>query len=172
MKKIVCLLVLLMSAFFYGQIKQEPVQVYESEGIQVESYNFDGLTSFLKQEDGTTYIINFWATWCAPCIKELPYFEEINALYKEKNVKVILVSLDFPKKVTSNLIPFIKRKKIASQVIHLNDPDANSWIEKVNKEWSGAIPATLIYKDDHSVFYEQSFTFETLEKELLKMLNQ
>ena len=167
---------IVFSLFFcsisFAQVKIAPLKVYEKGKIKVESYNYPGLSSYLNQKDDTVYIINFWATWCAPCIKELPYFEEIGKQYKDKNVKVILVSLDFPKKVESSLIPFIERKKLALEVIHLDDPDANSWIEKVNKNWSGAIPATIIYKNEDVSFYEQSFTYEELEKELLKTINK
>ena len=45
---------------------------------------------------GKVYLIDFWATWCKPCIKELPAFEELNARYQDKGLKVVLVSLDFP----------------------------------------------------------------------------
>ncbi|NHN24348.1 TlpA family protein disulfide reductase [Flavobacterium jejuense] len=172
MKKLIFIVCLLVATVIYSQKNVQPIKVYELEGITVSSYDFEGLETFFKQKDDTIYIINFWATWCAPCIKELPYFEGIGKKYKEKNVKIILVSLDFPKKVETSLLPFIKRKKLVSDVIHLNDPDANSWIEKVNKGWSGAIPATIIYKNDDAAFYEQSFTYEELEKELLKMLNK
>ncbi|WP_445721788.1 TlpA disulfide reductase family protein [Flavobacterium sp.] len=163
---------LLFSILTFGQSVDIIKEVYKIEGVKVESYDYNGFEKFLKFNDETTYIINFWATWCAPCIKELPYFEEIGAKYKSKSVKVILVSLDFPKQVEKSLIPFIKRKKLESLVIHLDDPDSNSWIEKVDSNWSGAIPATIIYNKNNSRFYEQSFTFEALEIELKKMLNQ
>ena len=155
-----------------GQNEGKAIKTYELDGIKVSSYDFDGLKPFLNHKDDSTYVINFWATWCAPCIKELPYFEEIGTQFKAQNVQVILVSLDFPQKVESQLLPFIKRKNLKSKIIHLNDPDANSWIEKINKEWSGAIPATIIYKNEENAFYEQSFTYEALEKELLKILNK
>lgn len=154
----------------FGQ--EKPIKVYEKEGIQVKSYDFNSFESFLKKEDDTIYVINFWATWCLPCVKELPYFEQINQKYKGQNVKVILVSLDMPKKIETSLIPFIINKKLQSEVIHLDDPDANSWIEKVDKNWSGALPATYIYNKKGKMFYERSFTFEELEKEVLTILNK
>lgn len=143
---------------------------YSANGVEVKSYDFKTFEGFLHKDDGSTYVVNFWATWCLPCVKELPYFEELNKNYKDKNVKVILVSLDMPKKVESNLIPFIIKKKLQSQVIHLDDPDANAWIEKVSKNWSGSIPATVIYNAKESKFYEQSFTYEQLETELKTIL--
>ncbi|MGH2664368.1 TlpA disulfide reductase family protein [Flavobacterium sp.] len=169
MRKLIVLLVLTNFTSF-AQLKN--AKLYESSGIQVKSYDFNSFEPFLKLDDDTTYVINFWATWCLPCVKELPSFEQINQKYKKDKVKVILVSLDMSKKVESNLIPFLLKKKMESEVIHLDDPDANSWIEKVDKNWSGAIPATYIYNKKSHMFYERSFTFEELEKEVLSILNK
>lgn len=136
----------------------------DSLGIPV--YKFDELEPLLNKKDDNIYIINFWATWCAPCIKELPYFEKINQEGKDNNWKVILVSLDMPSMWKSKLIPFIRTKNLQSDVVVLNDPDQNSWIPKIDKNWSGAIPATLIYNRSKRKFYEQTFTYEMLNKEL------
>ena len=122
----------------------------------------------LNKNDNTTYIINFWATWCAPCVKELPYFEELHTNYSNKNIKVLLVSLDFPDKFESQLVPFIKRKEVTAQVVFLDDPNENTWIPKVDESWSGALPATLIYNKEKRAFYQQSFTKESLFKEIEK----
>lgn len=141
-----------------------PLKIYQKEGIVVKSYTFDTFEHYLKKDTDTLYVVNFWATWCMPCVEELPYFEEITEKYQDKKVKVILVSLDMPKKVESNLLPFIKQRQLKSEIIYLNDPNANAWIEKVDTTWSGAIPATLIYKGTQRQFYEQSFTYQELEE--------
>ncbi len=134
---------------------------------KVVSLNFEELQKkYFQNKTGTTYVINFWATWCKPCVKELPAFEKIASDYSNNNVKVLLVSLDFPDKIESQVIPFIKKNNIKSEVVLLDDADANSWIPKVSTNWSGAIPATVIYKNENRKFYEQSFTFEELENEL------
>jgi len=133
---------------------------------KIHSLNFDELQPLLNKNNDTTYVINFWATWCKPCVKELPAFEKLNKEYKDKRVKVILVSLDFPKQLESKLIPFVESRKIESQVVLLNDPDANSWIPKVDAFWTGAIPATLIYNANDRKFYERSFTYKELEQKL------
>ena len=132
----------------------------------VKKVTYNELKPLLEKEDGKTYVINFWATWCAPCVKELPYFEKIKEEYADNNVEVLLVSLDFPKQVEKKLIPFINKKKIQSEVILLDDVNEDVWIKAIDESWSGAIPATIIYNSSNRKFYEQSFDYETLENEL------
>lgn len=142
--------------------KPKPIQVYKKDGVTVNAYDFARLEYFLNRDDDTTYVVNFWATWCVPCVEEMPHFEKLGEEYKDDNVKVLLVSLDMPKMVESKLLPFIKDKGIKNEVVLLRDPDANSWISKISPSWSGAIPATVIYKKDKKSFYEQSFDYEQL----------
>lgn len=134
----------------------------------VDFEEFD--SKYLQQKNDTTYVINFWATWCKPCVKELPAFEKINEQYAGQKVKVVLASLDFPDRIEKQVIPFLKKHDLQSEVVLLDDPDANSWIPRVSQEWSGAIPATIIYNQQERKFYEGSFTYEELNKELLSIL--
>jgi thiol-disulfide isomerase/thioredoxin len=97
----------------------------------------------LIHQPGPVKVINFWATWCAPCVKEMPLFEKLNR--NDKNSKVILVSMDYdldpdPAKVKR----FIERKKILSEVVILAEENPNDWIEKIDKNWTGALPSTLV----------------------------
>ncbi|MES2810875.1 MAG: TlpA disulfide reductase family protein [Bacteroidota bacterium] len=169
----IVLIVLMLTVSVFGQAEEKsviPIKVYSVNGVDVKSYDFKNLQDYLNKKDDTTYVINFWATWCLPCVKELPHFEKLNQNYKDKKVKVLLISLDMPKKIESNLIPFMVKKKLQSEVIHLDDPDANTWIELVDKKWSGSIPATIIYNKTSRQFYERSFTYEELENELKTIL--
>lgn len=142
----------------------------DTQSVDLEIYDYEGLRPFLTTTSDKTYIVNFWATWCAPCVKELPYFEKLNSSYADKKVEVILVSLDFPKKYDTHLKPYIKEKNIKSKVVALNDMDSNMWIPKISEDWSGAIPATLIYNKDKRQFYEKSFTYDELETEVKHFL--
>lgn len=137
----------------------------------LEIYDFEGLRPFLKTSSDSVYVVNFWATWCAPCIKEIPYFEAINKNYTNKKVVVTLVSLDFPKKYDSHLKPFIRDNNLKTRVVVLNDANSHTWIPEIHPDWSGAIPATLIYNKDKRAFYEQPFTYKELETELQKFIN-
>ena len=104
--------------------------------LQVPEMNFSQFEPYLQRTTDTVYVINFWATWCKPCIKEIPDFERINNDYRNEKVKVYLVSLDFPEKHEGSLIPFLKEHNIKSEVIHLTDTDTNGWIDKVSPFWT------------------------------------
>ncbi len=138
----------------------------------IQIYDYDGLVPLFEQKNDTCYVINFWATWCAPCVAELPYFDQLLEKYHDEKVKVVLVSLDFANKLHKSLIPFLEKKQIKSDIMVLDDNDANSWINQVSPKWSGALPATVIYKNGNKAFFEKSFTFEELETEFLTIKNK
>ncbi len=139
-----CLLLFLAAA---GKSQSKPVPVL----------NFAGFLPKLHQNDDTLHILNFWATWCKPCVAELPYFEEALSKYNDQPVKITLVSLDFLHQLESKLLPFVKQHSLRSEVVLLHEPDANAWIERVDQQWTGSIPATLFYLNEHRSFYEGSF---------------
>jgi thiol-disulfide isomerase/thioredoxin len=110
-------------------------------------------------------VINFWATWCGPCIKELPLFEKLNR--DRKDIAVTLVSMDMdldpnPEKVSK----FVTKKKLASQVLVLDETNPNSYIAQIEKEWSGALPATIVInsKTGKRKFVEKELHEGDLEK--------
>jgi thiol-disulfide isomerase/thioredoxin len=106
-------------------------------------------------------VINFWATWCAPCVKELPYFEKLHQ--ENKNIKVVTVSLDFEKQVETKLKPFLKKKNYTFISAYMVDKNYNNWLSKVDENWSGSIPATWIINGEKRIFIEQDFaSFEEL----------
>jgi thiol-disulfide isomerase/thioredoxin len=148
------------------------MQIYAAD-LKVQVVKMPWLDSVLQLNNDTTYVINFWATWCIPCVAELPDFEKAGLAFADQKVKVILISLDYEKKLKETVVPFLLRKKINSMVVLLNEPDANSWIEKVDANWSGALPATLIRNQVNSVrtFYEKELNFEELDKLIRTSIN-
>jgi len=115
-----------------------------SFGQTAEIVKVADLEKIMKERSAAIHIINFWATWCGPCVKELPVFEKITAEGRP-DIKVTLVSLDLdldpdPEKVYK----FVARKGLRSRVVMLDEADPDSWINKIEKQWSGALPATIV----------------------------
>ena len=137
--------ILLFSIFVQSTVAQE-VLVFDT---------FADFEKSILKNDKNVYVINFWATWCAPCIKELPYFQQLHL--DNKKVKVILVSLDSKSDINRKLKPFLLKKKLTAQVVALTDKDYNSWLEKIDKDWSGSIPATLLLSGNKKLFAEREF---------------
>ncbi len=172
LQKYVLLLAVLFApvhyGYMYGQSNIESSIKSNQEHIAV--YDFDAIEPLLYTDSDTIHIINFWAMWCAPCVKELPILKAYEK--KHPNVEVLLISMDFPENIESELKPFLKAKGITSKVVMLDDPDANSWIDKIDPNWSGAIPFTIIFNKDKRRFYERSFeNIEDLEQEINNTIN-
>ena len=163
MRQILCLFITLFLALSFSCSDKS------DKNIQV--VDFDEFYSKIDLSSDDTYVINFWATWCSPCVKELPYFESVNKEYSDKNVKVLLVSLDFPSQIESKLKPYLKKNKIKSSVILLDDSKMNKWVPRVSEKWDGGIPATLIINSSNYNFYPNPFEKEELVGEILRVID-
>lgn len=117
------------------------------------------LEELMNSDNDTTYVINFWATWCRPCVAELPYFEQLNKEQVENKVRVVLVSLDFSEAWDEKVKDFLAKRDIKSDVLLLDEVDANIWVDKVSEKWGGAIPVTLVVGNGRKIndFYDHEF---------------
>ncbi|MES2622606.1 MAG: TlpA disulfide reductase family protein [Bacteroidota bacterium] len=125
-----------------------------AESNKVQTISLEQLQSSTIQNNDTLYVVNFWATWCKPCVAEMPYFEEANTKFASQKVKVVFVSLNYPRELAA-VDKFVKQKKIQSTAYLLDAGTPNSWIDKIEKEWGGSIPATILYKNGKKVFFRE-----------------
>lgn len=114
-----------------------------SPAQRVDIIKFNELERLMTRSTDKIEVINFWATWCKPCIEELPYFQSLYEQHSDK-LMVTLISLDFADQFEQKVIPFVKDKGLSPDVLLLDEIDYNAWIDKVDPSWSGAIPATLV----------------------------
>lgn len=144
------------------------VSPFASTAQDIVFVKADEIARWKAPAGDTVRVINFWATWCQPCVAELPAFEKITAEYAGRPVQVILVCTDFKRDVDTRVRPFVKKKKLRSRVVFMDESNPNKWIDSVSPEWSGAIPATLIVCPAKGVerFFEQQLDYETLRKEV------
>jgi thiol-disulfide isomerase/thioredoxin len=166
MKKFFSLITLIFSVSFY--FSQEQIIINDIPMIKYEQ-----LENKIKEEKDVVLVLNFWSTTCAPCVKELPNFMEVNKKFKDNpKYKMLLVSLDRAKD-KERVIEFIKKKNLTAEVVLLDDiKRMNTWIPRFEKNWDGNIPVTIFYKNGEKVhFNDGEMSKEELENTIVKNLN-
>lgn len=140
------------------------LQIQDLKGQTVNLLTLDQLDGRINNGKDTTFVLNLWATWCAPCLKELPHFEKLEIDQEGKKIKVLLISVDSPSKLNSAVRPLAKRLKLNNELFLLNEKSQQVYIDRVDKNWSGALPATIFINRSKGKreFYEKEFTFAEL----------
>ena len=125
-------------------------------------------------ESKTPLIINFWATWCMPCVEEIPYFLEEVKDHRKDSLTILLVSLDFKETFPKGISSFATKRKITALIVWLDETNADYFCPKVDPKWSGAIPATLFInnKMGYRNFVEEQISHEQLKKEIKAILKK
>lgn len=154
--------VLLIGFFFF---------IFSTEAQEIKRIKIIDLEKTIK-ESKTPLIVNFWATFCVPCIEEIPYFEEVVSQHKKEGVQLLLVSLDLKKSYPTEIKDFLAKKKFTSTVEWLDETNADYFCPKVDSSWSGALPASLFInnKKGYRKFFEEQLSREKLEKEIMAIL--
>jgi thiol-disulfide isomerase/thioredoxin len=157
------LIMLLLGFALHCAVDAQHVKVYET---------FDEYESVLKTRNDTTYVVNFWATWCKPCVEEMPGFIKLDEEFRDKKFKLVLTSLDFDNQLESKVKPYIRENDIKAEVVLLADSKAHLWIDRVDKNWNGSIPATIIFNKDFYFFKEGMLSYNELNEIITKNLIQ
>lgn len=133
----------------------------------------DVVKSFNSKSD-SVFVINFWATFCKPCVAEIPNFIKIANKYKSDKVKLVLVSLDLPSYYPKKIAAFAIKNNFATNLAWLDETDADYFCPMIDKSWSGAIPATIMVntKTGYKKFFEGEMKGEEFEKELKKAIGE
>ncbi|MDF2449785.1 MAG: TlpA family protein disulfide reductase [Bacteroidota bacterium] len=155
-KKINKLALLILIFLSFGTLDAQNISVYKIDDLMKRVHN----------NSDTVYVVNFWATWCKPCVTELPDFEKLHKEYGRKKVKVLLVSMDFKEELSKKLKSFLEKNKFSAEIILLDEVNGNDFINQISTEWSGAIPATLFTRNNKqwTRFHEGKITYDLLTK--------
>ncbi|WP_353127347.1 TlpA disulfide reductase family protein [Parapedobacter pyrenivorans] len=153
------------------------IAVFSASDLQAQQEvpltTLDALERRLENGADTTFVINLWATWCAPCVAEMPHFERLQQVYAAKPLRILFVSLD-TKKDQDAVAKFVDTKGLKNEVWLLDEKNEQHFIPAISAEWSGAIPATLFVNKSKGVriFKEQEFDYQQLENSYLSIVQQ
>ena len=138
----------------------------------VPKWKITDLEEYIAKSDTPT-VVNFWATYCGPCLKEIPYFLEVVKKYEKEGVKLLLVSLDFKESFPDKISSFAGKRNFTSSIVWLDETNADYFCPKVDSKWSGVMPATLFInnKKGHRSFFEEEMSKDKFETEIKKILN-
>lgn len=152
-----CILVLVTSLVFGHAYSQT-----------IPKWKITDVDNYVATEKNDVLVINMWATFCKPCVAELPGFIKVVDSYKKFNVSLLLISLDLPSYYPNKIASFAKKHKFKSNIVWLQETDADYFCPKIDKAWSGSIPATLFLnkKTGYRRFFEEEISASIFEKEL------
>src|SRR5438045_7328614 len=147
----------IMSCFFI---------VTNLNGQDVKAINVTELAKTIK-ESKNPLIVNFWATFCVPCLQEIPYFQELTQQYKPQNVSLIFVSLDLQEAYPLKVNEMAKKLNLLYPVVWLNETNADYFCPKIDTSWTGGMPSTLLVNNStgYHKFFEDQLSNEKLDSE-------
>lgn len=149
------------------------VTLVKAEAQAIPVWKLADLKTAMDTASGPT-LIHFWATFCKPCITELPHFQDAANRYRAQGLTLILVSLDLKESFPKAVQRFVSKRKLTAPVVFLNESDAGLFVPAVDSSWSGAIPASLFLnrQKGYRQFYEEELSKGRLEAEIRKMLGE
>ena len=144
-----------------------------AQAQSVKKVKVEELAEYIRKSDHPL-VVNFWATWCAPCVEEIPYFQSEVKKYTDQKVELILVSLDFPEAYPKQIAAFIQKKKFEASFYWLNETNADHFCPQIDEKWSGSIPSTLFInnKTGYRKFFERQLTERQLPGEVKALVGK
>ncbi len=139
----------------------------------VKKVKIEELAEYIRKSDHPL-VVNFWATWCAPCVEEIPYFQSEVKKYADRKVELLLVSLDFVEAYPKQVTAFIQKKKYEARFYWLNETNADHFCPQIDAKWSGSIPSTLFInnKTGYRKFFERQLTDRQMEVEVKALVGE
>lgn len=144
----------------------------EISAQQVKSIEIEDLERLLSSSDDSLTVLNLWATWCKPCVKEIPHFEKVRKMYSDKPIRFWYLSLDFPDQIETRLKPFVKERMKGARVYLMKNTSYDLWMAKIQPDWQGSIPVTLFFnrKQQKEKFVSGEISEETLIQNIHALL--
>jgi thiol-disulfide isomerase/thioredoxin len=143
----------------------------KSYSQQVKSVKITDVADYIKKSDHPL-VVAFWATWCGPCVEEIPWLQDAIKKYADHKVELVLVSLDFPRDYPTKVNDFVKSRKFDATLFWLNETKADYFCPKIDTSWDGSIPSSLYvnHKTGYRRFFNRQLTDRQVDPELKELL--
>jgi thiol-disulfide isomerase/thioredoxin len=165
-----------LGIFFFGcgeaaapvtdTIEIKPKFTIERQGTAIKVIEFGELEKLLGSQSPRTRVFHFWASWCAPCLQELPQWNSIIPQYTNKEMEWYFVDISIEEDLQTKTMDFLLLQPNLRPVLHLNPDNPNEWVPKVHPDWQGTIPMTLIVKGEQKILIEKKMSVEELQQQL------
>ncbi len=141
---------------------QRALKKWQEEPVSVETITVAGVKDLMKNDTNKLRVINIWATWCGPCVTEMPEFVDINRMYRGRRFELVTISMDGPE-LAEDVLDVLKRNHVSSKNYHFANEDAYALIEALDPEWPGPIPYTVLVKPGGEIVFRQLSKIDPLE---------
>jgi thiol-disulfide isomerase/thioredoxin len=141
---------------------QKAFAEWAKEAVEVNLMDANGVREIMKNNSGKLRLVNIWATWCGPCVIEMPELVNINRMYRARAFEIVTISGDMPSK-KNDVVKFLKDKQVSCTNYQFNSEDRTELSEALDKSWEGGIPYTIIIKPGGEIIYRHTGPIEPLE---------
>src|SRR5439155_14717415 len=135
---------------------------WDAEPVKISPIDAEAVKVLAKNDSQKLLLINVWATWCGPCVNELPELVTMNRMYRKRPFELITISMDDPNKKDQALAMLTKLHVSATNYI-FNSDKRDALVEALDKEWPGPVPYTLLIAPGGKVIYRQTGEFDAME---------
>jgi peroxiredoxin len=157
--------------------KQDTVKAYmerqAKEPVTLTPAGVDELKALRRNDSGKFRLVNFWATWCAPCIAEYSEFVTINRMYRHRDFELVMVSMNRPDE-SARVLEFLKKQQSSNRNLIFASPNRDPLIEAFNPKWEGQVPYTVLIDPEGEIIHEEIGSIDPLQlkREIVKAMNE
>lgn len=141
---------------------RKSLERWNAEPVSLETIDLDGVAKLAKNDSDDLLLINLWATWCGPCVAELPEFVEMNRMYRGRDFKLITISLD-DLDAQSKALEVLTQHHVSATNYLLDAENRDAFAEALDPQWPGPVPYTLLIAPGGKVLYRHTGEIDPLE---------
>ena len=157
--------------------KAELVKAYmdklAAEPVKVSSVDAAGLAALRKNDSGKFRLVNFWATWCAPCVAEFPEFVTINRMYRHRDFELVTVSVNRPDEERA-VLEFLKKQQASNKNLLFGSAERDPLINAFDPEWPGVVPYTVLISPEGKIIHRETGSIDplALKRVIVQSMNE